>query len=1124
MTGFLKTAWRAAFVTAALLAVNGLHAQTVSAADVAFFETKVRPVLADKCFACHGDKEQKGGVRLDNRAELLKDASSLKVVVPGNPDASALVHVLRYDGKIQMPPGGKLPQAQIDAITDWVKRGAPWPNAPSAKSGFRPDQKNFWSFQPIKKSPLPTVKTKGWALSPIDTFILSGLEKKGLKPAAMADRRTLIRRATFDLTGLPPTENEVSAFLADRSPDAYKKVVDRLLSSKRYGERWGRHWLDVARYADSADARGLGSEGDISEAWRYRDWVVSAFNSDMGYDKFVMNQVAGDLLPDPVNPRASLNISGTIATGLLAIGNWGNGDADKEKIVTDIADDQVDIIGKGFLGLTLGCARCHDHKFDPIPTKDYYGLAGIFFSSHILPRLTPKGQGEVMLRIPLETAETRAARAAYDKKLAEANTTLASTTEAAIASVAQQRQARTADYLAAIAEFRQAARAGKPISLAQLAANHGLEPRVLERWDASARGGDYPLMMMASGNTGGKAGVFTWKGAADCPNLVVNTNPATVSFSTITLPGKCVAVHPGPANGVAVEWVCPADTTVSITGKVADADPNGGDGIAWAVDLQSAAGPQELANGAFPNGGNQQFSAGMGAAALKQITVHKGDRLQFVVLPKAEYTCDTTVISAVIKATGGKTWDLTNDLLDNPTKENPRADSYGNAGVWRFADLGTIRRENRLSGAAGRAILAYLNAHSPAEQAAAAAAEAKALLPTDPANPFRPAPGDLKELSQADQAKIAALTASLDQLKKSAPPAPGIANGIQEGGIPDCPTSGIHDVRVHIRGRYDRLGDMVPRHFPIIVAGEKQPAITQGSGRLDLAKWLVSASNPLPARVMVNRIWQHHFGDGIVRTPSNFGFLGDRPSNPALLDWLAYEFRQPVTASDPYACGWSMKRMHRLIMLSAVYRQSSHLDPAAMRIDPDNRYFGRFNRQRLEAEGVRDALMAAAGTLDTQALDKEMGGMATRDFNAPRRTLYVMTIRSDRSGYGPLFDTADPTNSVEKRVTSTVAPQALFLMNSDFVGKQSRALAELVLKQNLNTDKDRVAWLYTRLYGRPVTAKEAVIALAYLGKSRAAAAHPAAFSAADAGTDAQIKLWQGYCGILLCANEMIYFD
>ncbi len=1113
MTGFGKSS----ILLTALWLGSGIPARAQTAAppatpeDIAFFESKVRPILADKCYVCHGDKAQKGGVRLDSRAELLKDASSLKVVVPGNPETSALVHVLRYDGKIQMPPGGKLPQAQIDVLTDWVKRGAPWPASASPKAGFRPDQKSFWSFQPIRKQAAPAVKLRNWGVSPIDSFILAGLEKKGFKPAAAADKRTLLRRATYDLTGLPPTEAEVNAFLNDHSTNAYPKVLDRLLASKRYGERWGRHWLDVARYADSADARGLGSEGDISEAWRYRDWVVNALNTDMGYDQFVMNQIAGDLLPDPRKPHASFNVPGTIATGLMAIGNWGNGDADKDKIVTDIADDQVDIIGKGFLGLTLGCARCHDHKFDPIPTKDYYGLAGIFFSSHILPRLTPKGQGEVMLRIPLETAESKAAQAAYDKKLSEATTALSSAREAAIS---------------AIAEFRQASHNGKPTTLAQISAARGLEIRVLERWDAAARGGDYPLMTLASGNTGGKAGVFTWRGQADCPNLVVNTNAAAVSYTTITLPPKSVAVHPGPANGVAIEWVSPVSGTIGIAGKVSDADPNGGDGIAWAIDLQAAAGTRELASGAFPNGGNQEFSAGVGAASLKQVQVRAGDRVQLVVLPKAEYTCDTTVTSLTILSADGKTWDLAKELMETPTRSNPRADAAGNQGVWRFADMGAVRRENRLNGQGGKAIAAYLAAADVASQSAAATVVQNSLDPKEAANPFRPAVGDLKELPQADQAKIAALTTALDELKKSAPAAAGIANGIQEGGIPDCPTSGIHDVRVHIRGKYDRLGDMVPRHFPVIIAGEQQPPIKSGSGRLELAKWLASPTNPLPARVMVNRVWQHHFGEGIVRTPSNFGFLGDRPSNPALLDWLAYEFKQPVSSSDPYACGWSLKRLHRTIMLSSVYRQSGQGDPAAMRSDPDNRLCGRFIRQRLEAEAVRDTMMMAAGTLAPDQLDTSMGGVAVRDFAAPKRTLYVMTIRSDRSGYGPLFDTADPTNSVEKRITSTVAPQALFLMNNEFMGKQESALAQLLLKQPLTTDSARIIWLYSRLYGRPATVREIQIGSAYLKRGRAASAHTAAYVAPATAVEspAELKIWQSYCGILLCANEMIYFD
>jgi hypothetical protein len=619
-----------------------------------------------------------------------------------------------------------------------------WGRPCAAEPAYRitDEQRRFWSFQPVRVVTPPTVRDATWSRSPIDRFILAALEAKGLKPAPAADKRTLIRRATFDLTGLPPEPEEIYAFLTDDSPQAFERVVDRLLASPAYGERWGRHWLDLVRYTDSFDARilsGAGNVMDIPAAWRYRDWVVSALNRDLPYDQFVQQQIAGDIAPkkgsDPLNSKGQTPFSELTATGFLAIGNWGGGDADKEKLLTDIVDDQIDVVSRALLGVTLSCARCHDHKFDPFSTADYYGLAGIFFSTHILPNVGPKTDGPPMLRIPLE----------------------------------------------------------KPV--------------------------------------------------------------------------------PVPAS--------------------------------------------------------------LGLLA------------------------------------GGQ---------------------------------------------------------------------------------YKP------------------------------PPSPFV-HGAQEGGVPGSPHAGTHDVAVHMRGRYDRLAELVPRRFPIILAGDKQPPITQGSGRLELARWIASPENPLTARVMVNRLWQHHFGEGIVRTPSNFGKLGERPTHPELLDYLA---RQLVES------GWSLKQMHRAITLTATYQQGS----SPRDRDPENRLFGRMNRRRLEAEAVRDSLLFVAGRLD-----RTLGGPATRDFNSPRRTLYQVSIRSDRSTFRELFDAADTTAIIDTRAESTVAPQALFLLNHPFVREQAKSLAARVMRE-ADDEKRRIERLYVLLYGRPPREREAEIGRETMRRL---------------GLDA-------YCHLLMCANELIYVD
>ncbi len=535
--------WPALVAVASGAPLARKSAEPVSAAESEFFEKDVRPLLAERCIQCHGgQKKIEAALKLTSRADVLRGGDDGPAIVPGRPNDSLLIKAIRYEGEIQMPPKGKLQDAQIQTLTRWVEMGAPWSqDAPTtaATSGqpfkIADEQRSFWAFQPVRPVAAPTVKDIAAAPSEIDRFILAKLEAKGLSFAPPADKRTLLRRATFDLIGLPPTPAEIAAFLADSSPDAFSRVVERLLASPAYGERWGRHWLDLVRYADSLDARAVGA-GDIGEAWRYRDWVVDAFNRDLPYDQFVTQQLAGDLLP--AKEKSGVNAEGIIATGMLAIGDWGAGDADKEKMMTDIVDDQINIVGRALLGLTLGCARCHDHKFDPIPTADYYGLAGIFFSSHVIADPGKKTDGTPPLHIPL--------------------------------------------------------------------------------------------------------------------------------------------------------------------------------------------------------------------------------------VPAAEVEKHEQVMR-------------------------------------QFSEL-----EKRVKAA------------PPAQQAE--------------------------------------LLAAIKKLKDALAPALPTAVGIQEGGVPTSQYAGTHDTRIYARGAYTHPGNIVPRHFPIIVAGEMQPPIANGSGRLDLARWIVSPTNPLTARVMVNRIWQHHFG------------------------------------------------------------------------------------------------------------------------------------------------------------------------------------------------------------------------------------------------------------------------
>ncbi len=811
-----------------------------------FFEREVRPILVERCQTCHGGEKTKAGLKLTSRAGILKGGDNGPAVIAGKPEESLLVDAVGYQGIIQMPPKGKLPEAEIATLTKWVSMGLPWPDSPAVTPAAAPDrpyeftdeQRQFWSFQPVGNVKPPTVDNSSWAVNGIDRFILEGLEAKGLEPAPPADRRTLIRRVTFDLTGLPPTPEEVAAFVADERPDAYEQLVDRLLASPQYGERSARHWLDLVRYTDSFDARGVGGEMDCQDAWRYRDWVVDAFNRDLPYDQFVQAQIAGDILASQ-SPGA-FDPGKIVATGMLAIGNWGGGDADKEKLLTDIADDQVDVVSRTFLGLTVACARCHDHKFDPIPTRDYYGLAGMFFSSHILPNVGPKTNGPPMLRIPLLSDADRQAREAHARRIKELEAALKDATERHYRSLAESLQPETARYILAAWEFRDQS---SSTALADFAAERDLQAFALRRWLDFLGLGEPVLMTTPVSDVHGASGVLAWKGKADTPSVTANTTAEPLKLLTFTLPPRSISVHPGPTSGVVVGWTSPINGKVRISGFLSDGDPAGGDGVGWAIDLRKGQGRRELASGDLPNNGAQALAQGQSGDNLAAVAVEPGDRIELVVLPKNGHTCDTTRVDLVISSwDGSASWDLTRDVLDDLHAGNPHADRLGNAGVWRFADMDRVSRGS-LPGAEPGSPLATLGkafAVGTDREVLEKAAQdfAATFTQVDPKSPFWiDNPADESALPAKARASLAMLRDELTSLTQNPPPPVPMAQGAQEGGVPGSPQEGVHDVKVHIRGRYDRLGDIVPRHMPTILAGPEasQEPITEGSGRLELA-------------------------------------------------------------------------------------------------------------------------------------------------------------------------------------------------------------------------------------------------------------------------------------------------
>ncbi len=825
----------------------------LSKEGVEYFEQKIRPVLANHCYQCHGAqaKNPAGGLRLDTRAGMLKGgASGEAAVVPGTPEKSLLLKAIRYaDPKLQMPMSGQLPENVIRDFETWIKMGAPDPRDEESKAvvTVQPydfnEARQFWSFQPLKAVTIPAVKNPAWAKSPIDNFILAKLEARQLAPVADADKLTLLRRATFDLTGLPPTPREVEDFLNDHAPGAFAKVVDRLLASTAYGERWGRHWLDLVRYADTA---GCNSDFPVPTAYKYRNYVIDAFNRDKPYDQFIREQLAGDLLPAASSSEKNEKI---IATGYIANSRrFGSRDVDDNLMI----DDTIDNLGKAFLGLSINCARCHDHKFDPIPQKDYYALYGIFKSTrYAFP-------GTEIYRHPHSL-----------------------------------------------------------IPLAQ-----GAPAEQLEKYQNEVRDLDLKI--------------------------------------------EALQVERGFVRGRQREKETAAEVLAQKAGKTVKTDQLG----------------RIIADGKLIEEDHDDRNRYTGEASTR--TVEE------------------------IEAELSKVRLRLSELLNPPNVERAYAVSEGQGA----------------------------------------------------------------------------------------------------------------DARLHRKGDLKNLGDVVPRGFLQILGGARLPAAHQGSGRLDLATWIADANNPLTARVIVNRIWLHHFGKGIVPTPNDFGVRGLAPTHPELLDYLATQF---------IADGWSFKKMHRRLMLSHAYQLSGDNHAANAAIDTNNTWLWRFNRRRLDAEEIRDAMLAVSG-----ALDRTINGahpfpperdwrysqhnpfVATYEHNG--RGVYLMQQRIRAHPQLSIFDGADTNAAIGERVPSTTPLQALFMMNDPFVHKQADLFAVRVGMAYAD-DAKRIEYAYRLAFGRKPTAAELANGLAYLRDVRAD------LTEINTPDEAQTRAaLASYLRVLMSSSEFIFVD
>jgi hypothetical protein len=889
-----------------------------------FFEAKIRPVLVQSCYECHSEakKKIKGKLRLDDYASMLKGGESGKPsVVPGDPEKSLMVFALTYEDKdtdthdaLLMPPPKngkprKLPDKVIEDFRKWIKMGAPYPQGHADAAPA--NSKTHWAFVPPKEPAVPEVKLTSWVKNTIDKFVLAKLEAQNLHPSYPADKRTLIRRATFDLTGLPPTDAEVRAFEQDNSPDAYAKVIDRLLASPRYGERWGRYWLDVARYSDTK-GYVFEEERRYPYSYTYRDWVIKAFNDDLPYDQFLIDQIAADKI-DRHGDDSSLAAEGFLTLGRRFLNQ-----------LPDIIDDRIDVLCRGTMAMTVGCARCHDHKFDPIPQKDYYALYAVFNNS-------PEATEQPLLGDPNKLPGYKKFAEELDRKEK---------------TMSQYSRDRYAEHLALL-------RTSAQISAYFMAARTAQVP------DATAGKGK---------------------------------------------PAKPDAITPF----MTARWKSYLDAHSSAKDPVF---------AAWNA---------------------------------------------YTAIPASEFSTKSAEVTEKLASIT----DL-NPLVREAFESNPPASLH------QVAD-----RYGKLIASCDAAD----NREYPEEEQLRSVLRAP-ITPTNVEFEQRTALFTVQE-GQRERA----LKRDIEAFKSTDAGAPPRAMVLK-----DLP--GRTPQNIFLRGNPANRGPLVKPAFLSVLSSPEDKPFEKGSGRLELAQHIASKDNPLTARVMVNRIWLHHFGKAIVRTPSDFGVRSDPPTHPELLDFLAFRFMEG---------NWSIKNMHRMIMLSATYQQASDVDETVARLDPDNTLISHFNRQRLDWEATRDALLFVSGRLDTT-----MGGRSVEVLESPRRTVYGFIDRQNLPGVFRAFDFASPDTTSPQRFTTTVPQQALFLMNSPFSVREAKELIKRPRIANATEPAERIHQLYNLVYQRDPSPEELETGLKFVGA---------------ASDSKRLTVWEQYAQVLLESNEFVFVD
>jgi len=1101
-----------------------------TAPQLEFFESQVRPILVNRCYECHSSKsaEPKGGLRLDSREAILKGGETGAAAVPSEPTKSLLIDAIHY-GDYKMPPKSKLPAAEVATLTKWVEQGLPWPKETTAGVNLTKSQLNIaerkqqhWAWYPVQAPAIPAVKNQAWPRGTVDRFLLAKMEAQGLSPAPATDRATLLRRIYFDVLGLPPTPGEVQAFCNDNSPDTVGKVVDSLLARPQFGERWARHWLDLVRYADS---RGHEFDYLIPNAYQYRDYVIRALNADVPHDQFVIEQIAGDLLTTPrLRPGTDSNES-ILGTGFWFLGEWVHSPVDIRKDETDRHDNMLDVMGKTFLGLTIGCARCHDHKFDAIGQADYYALAGFTLSSAYRQVAFESLEHNRRIAVELAAGRERAAKfaakdlsqalevasnqikplllatlenstgetsgkpepgAAEEKLTALRKEVAAAENDARHPLHLWAKLCRVTDAAArrAIVEKYQAAQAESERQL--VAARESADLVVDYRWSAPD---DFYADGFLFGSGPQRVGTLTWDPQAESPIIGLVTRTAVIADPAFHgIADDKGTERDGGALGGAMRAgrTCKTKTFTIQHGAVQCLLQ--GEGTIYAC-VDSHAMIHGPLHGQLIRGFNSKGKSQWLRLNLKD---YIGHRVHLEFTPKSE--ADFRVLAVAQgeqppSALGEGPLVLPEELL---AAANQSAEELAGAYQAFFQRSRTQFAEMRSS-----------DNDSRCETAAVAVDWLLRQLQRN--GDERLAKANLSRELAEQLAGLAKLQEGIQRTSRTAP-------AMWEG-------SGV-DEHILKRGNPRMIGDAAPRRFLEALDGGKPMPITQGSGRLALAKRIVDPANPFTARVIVNRVWQHLFGRGIVATVDNFGVLGERPTHPELLDDLAAGFVQDQ---------WSLKRLIKRLILSSAYQQSSQPSPAAREHDPQNLLLSHAALRRLEGEAIRDAILTASGRLNAEVGGPTVPVFLThflegrgRPASGPldghgRRSVYLATRRNFLSPFLLAFDTPIPFNTMGRRNVSNVPAQSLILLNDPFVIEQSNVWARKIAATSGTLD-ERVTQAYLTAFARAPTAAEQGAAAEFF------TAQGAEYQLTPSAATNDVRVWTDFIHVLFNVKEFIYLQ